>query len=198
MKFALYGDGNVGPLDLHASMHPPTEGSKPRFGGIVSRALAPPDAINCAPCLLATSVPPRIKVTTLESQLIHLIQELSGRTLSNVGVYGQGEDSPKSPLPTGNQPGVFGASSDQNGVQGWPNFHTGMRIGMGVRCVRIRLGMRGRDRRFRLRRCGRELAGGLCYVLSLRHDGIAMTARSDKPQIEQRPCRCVLQSMETA
>jgi hypothetical protein len=26
-------------------------------------------------------VPPRIKVTTLESQLIHLIQELSGRTL---------------------------------------------------------------------------------------------------------------------
>jgi hypothetical protein len=27
-------------------------------------------------------VPPRIKVTTLESQLIHLIQELSGRTLS--------------------------------------------------------------------------------------------------------------------
>ena len=46
--------------------------------------------------------------------------------------------------------------------------------------------------------CGRELAGGLCYVLSLRHDGIAMTARSDEPQIEQRPCRCVLQSMETA
>ena len=67
----------------------------------------------------------------------------------------------------------------------------------GVRRVRIRLGMRGRDRRFQLRRCGRELAGGLCYVLSLRHDGIAMTARSDKPQIE-RPCRCVLQSMETA
>jgi hypothetical protein len=27
-------------------------------------------------------VPPRIKATTLESQLIHLIQELSGRTLS--------------------------------------------------------------------------------------------------------------------
>jgi hypothetical protein len=26
-------------------------------------------------------VPPRIKATTLESQLIHLIQELSGRTL---------------------------------------------------------------------------------------------------------------------
>ena len=53
----------------------------------------------------------------------------------------------------------------------------------GVRRVRIRLGMRGRDRRFQLRRCGRELAGGLCYVLSLRHDGIATTARSDKPQI---------------
>jgi hypothetical protein len=27
-------------------------------------------------------VPPRIKATTLESQLIHLIQELSGRTLT--------------------------------------------------------------------------------------------------------------------
>ena len=29
-------------------------------------------------------MPPRIKVTTLESQLIHLIQELSGRTLTAV------------------------------------------------------------------------------------------------------------------
>jgi len=28
-------------------------------------------------------VPPRIKATTLESQLIHLIQELSGRTLTH-------------------------------------------------------------------------------------------------------------------
>jgi probable HAF family extracellular repeat protein len=34
-------------------------------------------------------VPPRIKATTLESQLIHLIQELSGRTLNDpLGVDG--------------------------------------------------------------------------------------------------------------
>src|SRR4029077_12451606 len=31
----------------------------------------------------STSVPPRIKATALESQLIHMIQELSGRTLSS-------------------------------------------------------------------------------------------------------------------
>jgi hypothetical protein len=37
-----------------------------------------------------------------------------------------------------------------------------------------------RDFSFPVRRCGREwqreLAGGLCYLLSLRHDGIATTA----------------------
>jgi hypothetical protein len=33
-------------------------------------------------------VPPRIKVTTLESQLIHLIQELSGRTLRTAKALG--------------------------------------------------------------------------------------------------------------
>ena len=32
-------------------------------------------------------MPPRIKVTTLKSQLIHLIQELSGRTLSEVKAF---------------------------------------------------------------------------------------------------------------
>jgi hypothetical protein len=38
-------------------------------------------------------VPPRIKVTTLESQLIHLIQELFGRTLrKNLGNLQKNQD----------------------------------------------------------------------------------------------------------
>jgi hypothetical protein len=49
VKFALYGDRNVDPLDLEAS------GRRRRYrprDGVVLRALAQPQAIVCAPCLL--------------------------------------------------------------------------------------------------------------------------------------------------
>jgi hypothetical protein len=49
VKFALYADANVDPLDLEASAR--RRGLQPRQGTVL-RALAQPDAIICAPCLL--------------------------------------------------------------------------------------------------------------------------------------------------